>query len=693
MGTRARSASRAGLQNSLFYKNYLIPHTPCSLVFRGGISTMSWVAKRQNAVALFAGALLLSGCTNLLGTAARSTGASPVNYVQPTSGSGLNAITITNVLRDNNRVTEFALVGDGTGQMGNLCMAAASGTGSSGSGDGTSGDGGSSGSSGQNTGSTCSCNYSYIKPDGSTETFDVPTTWVEPNLLRCSFSNISRAAAYVNVRVHLTNSDAYSNTIKYRFAGTGQFLDLTDPRSFVNPFRYQCRDSISIPMAFPTPQGAGAVYDPLLSEDPSISFAWNFYASNMYAATAAFLAKASKDAKDSGGNGSICPATPNDPFFGADLSMYSLGPDSSGSARIFPPTGSAFDRSTFYLAKQPSGVFNVPVNAYIAPGVITSVPADNSTTTTDASKPVPIGYGVAPTPLDNGNESCPDTGVQIPPGFKWVKVFQFRASLNPRMAPRSDRMGRTAVTCNPGNYISATPSVSSTPLPVIDACKNGGLVAGTNDQYLADRAIYGAPVSGNSPAATACIMMTHTSFATPCNGSSGPGTGAGCTADGTGAQKNTLGANYTAWPTASDIWVFRNNPAAHCAGGAPTDTMHLCTNAPYSPPYDDDIRLEALEQASRYDFVMVVTPTTVHYRQMNDPSNSSVLPYLPYRFYPGKCVSGNPSAPAFPGDCAVQNRINYAIKAHDVNTNGDAGPNDGSNGRLPVFPVCALQPI
>jgi hypothetical protein len=540
-------------------------------------------------------------------------------------------------------------------------------------------------------GSTCSCNYAYTTPEGASESFDEPTTWTEHNLIRCSFANIPRTASHVDVRIHLTRSGTYSNTVRFRLSGTASHLDLTDPRSYVAPFRYQCRDSIFVPYPFPKVDSSQAtVYDPLLSEDPSVATSLNFYASNMFAAAQAFLKKTEQLNQE--GSGLVCPASPNDPGFGADLTVFSQGPDASDSERIFPAAGSAFDRSTFYLARQSTGIFNVPVNAYVAPASISSAPADFSAPNSNPDlPPSPLGYGAAPIPLGNGQERCPDTSVAIPPGFRWVKVFQFRASLNPRSVARSAKFSKVALSCNPGNWLGGGAPGSSA--QVVPICAGAGAIE-EDDTKLAARVLYTQSSGGTGSPGRACLALDHTYAPSPpvCTVDGiGPGSGAGCTADSSGTQK----ASYSEWPTASDVWLWYSEPGTYCASGPQNDPIGICSLLSSSPavsvPTDQEIEHFPIEDSARYDFLLVVTPTNVHYQQMLDPSNAAAQPYLPYRFHPGKCVSGNPSAPAFAGDCDPAYRINYALKSHDVNDNGDAPPDQ--TGRLPTFPVCALQPI
>jgi hypothetical protein len=92
----------------------------------------------------------------------------------------------------------------------------------------------------------------------------------------------------------------------------------------------------------------------------------------------------------------------------------------------------------------------------------------------------------------------------------------------------------------------------------------------------------------------------------------------------------------------------------------------------------------------RFDYLFVVSPETV---MVNDFKNDrdAAKPYTPYRFYTAtNCQSADPSNPAA-GDCLRQNTINYGFTFHDITQPGDGTGTDP--GRLPAFPVCALQPL
>ena len=93
----------------------------------------------------------------------------------------------------------------------------------------------------------------------------------------------------------------------------------------------------------------------------------------------------------------------------------------------------------------------------------------------------------------------------------------------------------------------------------------------------------------------------------------------------------------------------------------------------------------------RYDFVFVVSPESVMAAQMENSSNTSNYPYIPYRFpNASDCQSPDPDNPLTVGDCNPSKIIHYGLKLHDVSTNGDPPASDPN--RPGIFPMCVLQP-
>jgi hypothetical protein len=598
------------------------------------------------------------------------------------SGGTSDALTIASIVKSTYQPTaNLDLVGNGSGEVGVTCPITAVSTSAAAAG----------------VTQPCQCNYSYLRSTGSTEAIAVDPIYSEPNLLRCPYSQIPADVSSVQVKVAVISQgvESYSNTITITLSGGGgSSLSLTDPSSFIQPTRYQCRDAIIIPTTFASAAGTDpltSIYDPIISEDPRYSYPLNFYSSNLYAAAGGLIS--ALDLVNTQGKGWFCPTSPNSSVAGIDLNVYSQGADLSGSLRIFPASGSAFDRSTFFLARRAAGIFNVPVHAIVAPPGVTSVdPADPVVGPTDGS-PGPLGYGVAANRLSDGTETCPDTSVPIPLGFHWVKVWQFRGTLDPRSFPRSQRLAQTAISCNPGPFPTG---------PAIPVCGgNAQTLALADDSVLADRVVASQGANQAASISTACMNLQHGSFAsgpTACNDPvNGPGSGAGCTTTSSGNKKSL----YTLYAKGSDIWrwvradvstptVPGGGYGTTCSGSFPNDFLNLCTQPDTAAvPYDNNVQWN-VETAGKYDYLLVVSPTSIQTKDMTDASSSTALPYLPYRFYPGGCTTGDPSAPAFSGDCAPVNRINYSFKAFDARTQGDAPT--GDPGRTPVFPVCALQP-
>ncbi len=612
------------------------------------------------AIALVAG--LLSGCTNnalqTLGNIVR-TGVSTSN---PFAGSGSGEFTVLTLSRvvksQSNAATFFDLIGNGNGEMGIYCSSVAGAGGSS---------------SSQAGASNCTCNYEYIRNDGGAERFESQTTYVEQDLIRCSYAGIPNDVSYVKVKVRLVNSDSFSNEVTFRFNGAGVTLNPIDPASFVQARRYQCRDAVYIPYLY-DPQN---MYDPILSEAPDISYPLNFYATNM---GGAFVRYQTNQAAQASGNGTgwMCPGIPNDTSRGLDLTVYSQLPDSAGSRQIFPPTG-AFDRSTFFIARQSTGVFTVPLNVYLAP----------STPTGDAANP-PIGFGAAPSRLNDDQEACPDASIPIPAGFQWVKVWAFRASLPVR------RLNAPTGIPSSGGIACNTPVFPSSTTPVFPDCgTTGGQASGSGDDIFADRIVWGSTarcfrVNSINVGTDFCIEGTKTN-------------GFGCTtyAQSTNGTQGSQKPGFEVFAAGTDTWIpVGGDTTVGCGGAsASTDYLGLCTS--YSPGVvvpsavgDSTLQLDQ-NNSSRGDFLLVTTPTSTMSRHFL-LQESAAGPYIPFRFFSSRyCQSPDPMNPLIlpdgSRDCPIDKRILYEFFDIEMTTQDAGSVTDPARSR--VFPLCALQPI
>ncbi len=520
---------------------------------------------------------------------------------------------ITRVVRNGmNPSTVLDLVGDGTGAIGRFCKPLDTQESAPGE-------------------STCSCVFSYTRTAGLTtpvtESFEVPTAYTETNLLRCKYNTVPSDVGEFRVRVRVTDQEVRSNQIVARF-NVGA-IDPTDWSSFAEARRFQCKDIVTIWH----PTAGNAMYDPLLSDHPRMSYPLNFYSTNL-AATLLYYARFKITGWD-------CPSNLEEEGPGTNFRVYSAQADENGSRVMWPPPTTGFNRMTFHVARKKTGVFTIPVNAYVAP----QVPS------VEGSEVPPIGYGASP--LANDEETCP-RGVSIPEGYRWVKVWLFRASLPNRVYRRSDRIPQTGgVLCNPGRYPSGGAVFPDCNITVGGAPGGRTWANQTPGSRLADRYL----------GTQMCVRFTQPR---------------GCAGAAPGCSTNA------AFGAGTDIWEPLQ-VTQQCGGATTLDPLNLCT-AGTPVPYDNTLREERFDRVNRYDFLFVVTPETVRSAEMRDTSSQVSLRHTPLRFrFANDCNSDNPDT------CDQSRIIRYGLKLHDVASNGD--PPGDSPDRAGVFPVCALQPI
>jgi hypothetical protein len=485
----------------------------------------------------------------------------------------------------------------------------------------------------------------------------------------------------IQVSLHLSNSNLNSNTITLNTNGSSGSIDLTNPSNYVQPIRYQCRDVVTIPYFFDS-----SVYDPFQSENPHISYPIDFYTSNIVASLSNYIKNANPPTWN-------CPSI-LDPQNSLDpsilqsyytqneinLNVYSIIDQPGGGKMIYPPNG-AVDRSTFYLSSQMAGSLSVPVNAVIAPNVTTSA---------DSLTAPPLGYGALPLPLGSpgsGQETC-DTSIPIPSGYHWMKLWQFRAGLQPRTyAYPSGLSAVRAITCNPGTWPAVSGvgyAVSSSVYPQCSPNSNSD------------------PNNPTAPYSLRNIKSTGTHYLSSRLLSSGQcvdldnGTGL-CSA----SNPDNPGINCSTSPNQGDLWTADESlgtvPQGYgCKAPSLTDPVGSCSSqisssswASFFEPKNyqiSSISLDVTKNASneRFDYLFVVTPTTVMTSDMLNTSGSISQAYTPYRFLTySDCQSPDPDNPA-PGDCLKTNAITtYGLALLDINL---------PNARTGAFPVCVLQP-
>lgn len=617
----------------------------------------------------------LSACTNNLNlnSYTSSNGSNSIIVSPPNSGEGDGnsaTFTVSRVVKNTlNPTSVLDIIGDGSGSFGSLCQPSGNDTSSSGP-------------------TVCQCSYSYSTSSAPNQHIYTPIVYHEVNLLRCSYANVPSDAINLSVSINILSANANSNSVTLNLAASGGTnIDVTNPNSFVQPIRYQCRDIVWIPYLFDS-----SIYDPFQSEDPHMSYPIDFYASNLGSAISQYVS--------SNITSWNCPAILNPvPYLTptaltqfnetnrVNLNLYSKAPLPGGGELIYPPDGS-IDRSTFYLARQPAGVFSVPVNAMMFPGKFTSQ---------GGSGPQPLGYGAHPVPIGVGTglESC-DTSTTIPVGFHWMKLWLFRAGLPQRHYAISGGQGPSInelqnIACSPGDW---GPDSSNT--PVFPQCDQTLSHSGTSrslkeitaNHFLADR------ILGSGQCIRFDSTANNSTAANFCNGTPG----AACGVNGNDDDVWQIENAYI--PRQNEVGCLKSphvDPMKVCPNPVPTPvstSLPAITSPQPVTPQTYNVGtgdLDSPNAAARFDFVFVVTPPTVNTTDMQDISSGSTsLPYQPYRFFTNSdCTSPQPGLTG-PGDCLLSNAINnYGLKLHDVGTSGDPPANTTNQ---PVFPVCVLQP-
>jgi hypothetical protein len=597
--------------------------------------------------------LALGGCTNNLNSAANRLLASSLS--QTTGGtetSDASPVLVLSRVQKNKKdpTATFDLLGDGSGSMGEMCTSSNAAT--------------------QET--TCVCAYDYFNSGGNKASVEVPTTYHERDLLRCSYASIPADVSYVSVRVRVTTLDAKSNEVTFKLAGSGVTLDSSSTESFSQVQRYQCRDIVTI--YHPWTAVEKTVYDPILSEDPRYSYPLNFYTTNMGKTMAQYAAA-------DGPKGWNCPPMPNDTGSGMDLSLFSVAADATGSKQIFPPQSGAFDRSTFFLMRAKSGVFSVPINAYVMPTVSTRTP-DADGKQPDGTVP-PIGYGARPVVKTTDPEACPDSTTPIPQGFHWAKLWLFRKQLPKRSYPFAAKLMLTGqISCNspPWLFTPKKPAPNDTLFNDCSGASHVGAldpITGMAARFFENTAMCVKPTPGGSTDPATGNQYNGSTLRHP-----NPG---------------TSGVDFTVYAQGTDTFVANSKNTFGCGGAQAQDPTHVCSASTGQVAFDSTIPtvtgpIDKTSEGSRFDYLFVVTPTSVNRSAMDPTSASSIYQtYTPIRFIsPNDCKSPDPDNPLTPGDCSSSRMMRYELKKHEIGASGNPGQDDAN--RPGDFPVCVLQP-
>jgi len=564
--------------------------------------------------------LVFTGCTNFTGNRGTAVDITPKSG-QANSGD----FFISQALRSNADPNSLLdIIGGDSIAFSSLCR---SKNGSAGSGE-----------------STCQCKFDVTTSSGS-QSFEVPTVYLEDSLVRCRYDVVSAGASKIEVSVHALDSGKVSNKIVLGAATELDALDLRDPDSYLRVHRYQCNEYLFIPSLF-----GGSIYDPFQSENTVHQFPRNFYTTNLAVSAAALI-------RESNSNPLFFSRW--DCNFNLNKSPYWSTPEIysrtklDGKVLISPHSGSGFNRELFYLAKKPSGVFNHPVNAFHAPFIRTFTSTSDDGSAQQGFDP-PLGFGAKPI-----GGSCPSGLVDLPSGYKWVKVWSMRhGSSSPRTYIRATKQTKTSegIFCNPGNYPLSNQNGES--VPVFSDCGNGNqgnpITSLTGPNKLAGRIIGHQNRSQNSP--RACVLLPFDAA------------GTSSVYEGADVWYRVGASNVTSIPW--ELGTFEAQTV-----GTPSDQN---SNAFEVADLAED------NNQSPWDYLFVVSPPSITLSDMKAGQVTSQNgPYRPLTFKRREdCRGGDPTQPNG-DDCKFPR--DYEMRE------GEVGIQD-TQGGASAFPVCAIAP-
>ncbi len=589
-------------------------------------------------------ALVIAGCNNGQRKAK--------SYSYDRAYQNLENMTLSKVLRNERSPADtLDLIGDGSGQLGRPCTKIGQGAN-----DGTGP-------------STCKCAFFYnlggVSGSGDTPIF-ADTVYYEKDLIRCKIPNaIPPSVVQYNISVQYAGANQYSNEVVFQTQQSqGIAASPVDENTFAKVYRYQCTDVITVTHNFWGQTPTGRIYDRDLSEDPRLTTPMNYYTTNLGGA----VALASRT-----GSGWDCPSNPLDtaiqypnastagaaavtaalnqqpgdmassiPLGQANgnpavrmLAKYDMRIGSLADDWIFPRVAGE-DRHTFYLAKSPTGVFTSPVNSMIAPNRNTDPTGQNGTP--------PIGYAAFSNPNYSQGESCP-ADVPLPAGYEWAKLWLFHASFEYRTQPTVD------------------PSIAFQSHPQFAPINDKMFILCSSDPSK-NAIAYSANYSSYFPA-------------TPANNNL---YGSDC--------QNINAANAPLWRAVAyeGKWGIASSdaPTAACMrADNPNGIASESNTAPRAGIVTTP--LDAPGSRARFDYIYVVTPTSINSSQMQSKSQEA-LKYYPTRLLSSiECRSDNLA------NCASARHVPpyQLIQRSDIGENLDALQNQ--MGRPYKFPLCVLR--
>ncbi len=290
---------------------------------------------------------------------------------------------------------------------------------------------------------TCMCEYTFDQPGVGIQVVSTPVTYQESDLMRCS-NGAPTGLSTFDVRVVVvpatggtstgtgtttsstTSYASNSVTINLKsdgaFAGSTNYIDLSNAAAYVPVRRFQCRKREFIANPMDTD-----IIDPFQSGDPAIVYPFNYYTTN--------VGDSLLSMQQLGNQSWECTLTATEDRslqWWANPNVFSLSSCTSsfcaGDGQLMAPQATMESlkipltnpaatgkrRASFSLSSQAYGVFQVPVMAPVSP--------INSLSSTVSL----IGYAAKPIPNVSGVSSCPS--IPIPAKSTWVKLWHYRST-------------------------------------------------------------------------------------------------------------------------------------------------------------------------------------------------------------------------------------------------------------------------
>ncbi len=706
--------------------------------------------------------LAVTACTNGSATKTQSKLTQALNSTSASGGQtvtgSLSVLGLSRVLRDKSYPgSKLDLIGDGSGALGRFCRGTGNSVGSN-TGSTDPSDGPSdcqcvysfdqpriSATTGltiprrnatgfiDRNGRLCADQRAECSVETDPKIIEIASDHHEDNLIRCDYNQADQVPITVReIRVSIRHipTGTQSNTFNFTFVDPGTTADYTNEMNYRQVLRHQCRDAIVIGNFMSGSMDSSGVIDTFLSNDPSLSYPLNFYTGNMGATINLFSGNPAAYAKN--GAGWLCdfksPDSSNSGTSGGqtfssgvdlgsnidfrlfssapmgcdrDASPGSCGQAGNSSTQIYPPKPTFFNRASFKVSSRALGVFNLPLNAYVAPSTMTHSESKGASG--------PLGYGVQPIRTQTG-ERCPTPSeVVTPVNHRWVKLWLFRASVPTRQIYMSQRIPAYlpgGIVCNPGNWPTPVPSQK---IQVFDDCGGAQVQYPSNEGFfnnrIANRVLL---MGGQTNAGAVCLKAVEpTRLELPAECGS---LGLGCTSDSNGGPRTTRnragipGLWHRAYAEGTDLYAM-NTPST--AGGRGIDgtfdpfdlSYSIQQSRPHGSAYGSVIQdnkpetfrtLNLDPNGNRSDYVFVVSPESVTGEDMR-AGNAAALPYIPYRFKSvGTCPYQNPDSNVLAhAECGEQFRIRYSPKKYDPTV---VNENNSLRGD-PVYPMCVLQEV